>query len=523
MAGVTGAASEAAAASPARRSLRLPSVETMFVAAILLVAIAPAVQPVTDPDFFWHLQVGRWILDHGAIPHQDLFTFTVPDHAFIAHEWLSEVIMAALTNAAGLTGPALFFGIVTWVGFYVLLKTPRQVAFLVAGLSLAIGMVAGSPIFGPRTQMITFALTAILLLMLRHYRETGDRRVLYVLPPMFVLWVNLHAGFTIGLIFLYITILGELVYGWFKRRAAEPGAAPGVPLRPLVIATLLSTAAVAINPNFYNIYLYAAQTQFSSAQQQLIVEWFSPDFHRAELRPFEVMFVLVIVLLAFSPRKPRLTDTLLLLSVIVLSLQSVRHIALFVVVAIPITAELLQGLIDAHRDRLPRFRLPRTTTAIGAINLLVLLLVAGVMAWVAVPKATAGFRSPLVTKTYPVAAVDYIENDPPPGHMFNNYGWGGYLVYRLWPGQSVFVYGDAAVMGDPFLREYQAISVLQPNYLDILNRRGVTWILYPTRDPFETVMAHSQGWVQVFQDNDATLLVKRTPETQEWLARHAYP
>jgi hypothetical protein len=520
---MTPTAEQIVPAQAATKGLRLPSVETMFVVAILLVAIAPAVQPVTDPDFFWHLQVGRWIIDHGAIPHQDLFTFTVRDHAFIAHEWLSEVIMAALTNAFGLTGPAVFFATVTWAGLWVLFKTPRRVSFLVAGLSLALGMVAGSPILGPRTQMITFALTAALLLMLRHYRETGDRRVLYVMPPMFVLWVNLHAGFTIGLVFLYITIFGELVYGWVKSRTAEPGSFHRVPLRPLVIATLVSTAAVAINPNFYRIYLYAFETQFSSAQQQLIVEWFSPDFHRAELRPFELMLFLVVVLLAFSPRKPRITDVLLLLSVMVLSLQSVRHIALFVVVATPLMAELLQGLVDAHRERLPRLRLPRTTPAVGAINLLVLLIVAGAIAVYAFPRVTAGFRSPLVTRTYPVAAVDYIEDDPPPGHMFNNYGWGGYLVYRLWPKQEVFVYGDAAVMGDPFLREYQAVSTLHPDYLDILDRHGVTWVLYPTNDPFETVMAHSNGWILVQQDGDASLLVKRTAETQDWLARHGYP
>jgi hypothetical protein len=502
--------------------LRLPSVETMFVAAILLVALAPAVQPVTDPDFFWHLQVGRWIIEHGAIPHQDLFSYTVPDHLFVAHEWLSEVIMASLVGRMGLTGPVLFFAAVTWLAFVILLKTPRRVTFLVAGVSLAIGMLAGSPIWGPRTQMITFFLTVLLLLMLRHYRETGDRRVLFVLPPMFVLWVNLHAGFTIGLIFLYVTVFGEAVYGWVRRRQAAESATIA-PLRPLVIATLAATAAVAINPNFYKIYLYAVQTQFSSAQQELIVEWFSPNFHMSEVRPFEVMLLLVVVLLAFSPRKPRLTDMLLLLAVIVLSLQSVRHIALFVAVATPIMAELAQGLIDAYRDRMPRLRLPRTTLAVGVINLLVLVLVASVVARYAVPNATAGFQSPVVTKTYPVAAVNYVEDDPPPGHVFNNYGWGGYFVYRLWPKQQPFIYGDAAVMGDPFLREYQAISTLKPDYMDILNRRGVTWILYNTDDPVTLVLLHSDGWVQVFKDADATILVKRTPETQAWLARHGYP
>jgi hypothetical protein len=505
--------------------LRLPSVESMFVWAILLIAIAPAVQPVTDPDFFWHLQVGRWIIEHGAIPHQDLFTYTVSDHLFVAHEWLTEVIMAALVNVAGLTGPSLFFGLVTWLGFLALLKTPRKVSFLVAGLSLAIGIVAGNPIWGPRTQMITFTLLVVLLLALRRYRESGDRRWLYVIPPMFVLWVNLHAGFTIGLVFLYITLAGELLRSWAHRRAAASNQEAEAPvgLRPLVIATAAATLAVAINPNVFGIYLYAAQTQFSTAQQRLIVEWFSPDFHRWELRAFEAMLLLLFVLLTLSRRRPRLTDMLLLLAVMALALQSVRHIALFVAVATPILAEQAQAVLDAYRDRLPRFRLPRPNPVIGALNLVVLVVVGlAVVVGYAIPKAASGFTSSTVTSQYPVAALDTLGNDLPPGHVFNQYGWGGYFVYRVWPRQPVYIYGDAAVMGDPFLTEYQNINVLKPDFLDILNRRGVTWVLYPTDDPVAVVLLQTKEWVPVYRDGVATVLVKRTDATHDYLVRHGY-
>ena len=490
----------------------------MFLAAIMLIAIAPAVQAVTDPDFFWHLKVGQWIIDHGAIPHTDLFTYTVRDHAFVAHEWLSEVIMAALTSAWGLTGPAVFFGVVTWLGFLALLKTPRA-SFLVAGTALALGLAAGSPIWGPRAQMITFALVAGLLLVLRRYRQTGDVRWLYPLPPIFVLWVNLHAGFTVGLVFLFVYVVGEYLAARFADADAFRPR-----LRPLLLVAAACTVAVAINPNFVGIYVYAVQTQFSTEQQKLIVEWFSPDFHQAEVRPYELMLMLSIVLMVVSRRRPRVTDLLLVLSVIVLSLQSVRHIALFVAVVTPVMAEQLQAVIDAHRDRLPPFRLPPTTPAIGIVNLAVLLLVAAVIIFrFALPAATADFRSPVVTKGAPVAAIDFAEQDLPPGHVFNQYGWGGYFVYRLWPRAEPFVYGDAAVMGDPFLAEYDDIRSLHTDYAQVLDRHGVTWILYPTNDPLLLVIQQSPDWVVVHQDDVATILVKRTPETRDYLARHGHP
>ena len=193
---------------------------------MLTALLIPAIQPVSDPDFFWHLKVGRYILDHGAIPHNDLFTFTVSDHAFIAHEWLSEVVMALLTGIGGLAAVSAYFGVVTWLAFLGLLASMRRVNFLFAGLALFLGVAAANPIFGPRTQMETFALAIGLIFLTRRYEDSGDRRWLYTIPPAFALWVNLHAGFTIGLVFLATALVGRFAGSVLARRAGAPPALP---------------------------------------------------------------------------------------------------------------------------------------------------------------------------------------------------------------------------------------------------------------------------------------------------------
>ena len=506
---------------PASTGLARIGVRHLFIGAILLLALIPAIGPVSDPDFFWHLRVGQWILEHHAIPSHDLFTYTVSNHRFVAHEWLSEVIMAAITAVAGLGGVSLFFAVVTWGAFVGLLRTARA-GYVFAGLGLAFGFAAGNPIWGPRTQMITFAFTVALLLLLRRYRESHDRRWLYALPPLFLLWVNLHAGFTIGLIFLAVTVAGEFLRNRFLHPTAEgPGGGP-VPMRPLLAAAGLSALAVLANPNFAGIYLYAVQTQFSSAQQQLIVEWFSPNFHMPEMRAFEAMLLVIIVLLALSPKKPRLTDLLLLLLGLTLALQSVRHIALFVAAATPVMVELGQAAWDGHQDRLPRLREPRANAVMGATNLVVLVAIAALALTTRVlPDPRSGFRSPAITKSFPVAATDFVATDLPPGHVFNQYGWGGYITYRLWPRASVYIYGDAAVMGDQFLNEYQGVNVLHADYLQMLDRRGVTWGMYPTGDPLVVVLQQSPDWRLVFQDKVGSVLVRTSSETESYLARHA--
>ena len=285
----------------------------------------------------------------------------------------------------------------------------------------------------------------------------------------------------------------------------------------------LSVLAALINPNTYRIYVYAAQTQFSPAQQKLIVEWFSPDFHDLHLLPFQFMLLLFGLLLAVSARRPTVTDGLLLAGGTVLALHSVRHIALFVAVATPILAELTQGTWEAWRTHLPTLREPRTTAPMGMINGLVLLLVAAVTLYVTVPAAASGFRSKNITGDYPVGAVDYLQADLPPGHMFNQYGWGGYLVYRLWPGQRVYVYGDAAVMGDAFLNEWNSVELIRPGFRQTLQRRGVNWVIDPPNTPLLVALGETPEWVRVYSDAQATVMVQRTPATEAWLGRHGHP
>jgi len=359
--------------------------------------------------------------------------------------------------------------------------------------------------------MITFTLVVALLLLLRRYGQSGDRRYLYVLPPMFVLWVNLHAGFTIGLLLLATTIFGEFV----SRR--DP--AVRAPMRPLLVVAGLCALGVLVNPNGPSIYVYAAETQFSSAQQRFIVEWLSPNFHQASVRPFEFALLLLLGLLVFSRRRPAFTDVLLMLGGIVLALQSVRHIALFVALTTPILAELMQSAWDSLPRR-PNLRLPRPSTVVGAVNTALLLLLAVVVLALTCSRARSDFRSKTIVGDYPVSAADALLRDPPPGDMYNQYGWGGYLVYRLWPAKRVFVYGEAAVMGDAFLNEYERIQDLGPTFDTDLEARKVSWVIFSAGSPLPVVLERLPNWAVTYRDPKVIVLVRRGPATDAYIARH---
>ena len=72
-----------------------------------MIALAAAfISAVEDPDFWWHLRTGYWMLDHQQLPSRDLFTYTVEGHSWVDHEYLAEVILAYLNSWGGQIGRA---------------------------------------------------------------------------------------------------------------------------------------------------------------------------------------------------------------------------------------------------------------------------------------------------------------------------------------------------------------------------------------------------------------------------------
>ena len=97
--------------------------------------------------------------DNHRLPSTDIFTYTVPNHVWTDHEYLTEILMWLVYNSAGTVGIAIAFGVITWLGFWLMYRQVRRQPFVIVGVGLALAAVAGDPIWGPRAQMITFALT----------------------------------------------------------------------------------------------------------------------------------------------------------------------------------------------------------------------------------------------------------------------------------------------------------------------------------------------------------------------------
>jgi hypothetical protein len=104
-------------------------------------------------------------------------------------------------------------------------------------------------------------------------------------------------------------------------------------------------------------------------------------------------------------------------------------------------------------------------------------------------------------REFPVCAAQWLKGAPEPLKIFNQYGEGGYLAYELSSrGDKVYIFGDAALMGDPLLLTYAKVETAEPQWDSIIRDAGTDIVLYDVNTPLADVMEHTAGWTKVYQD-----------------------
>jgi len=495
----------------------------------LLAALLPvslfvlAAQPQTDPDLWWHLRTGQWILENRAIPQSDPFSFTMLGTHWVAHEWLADIGLYLLYQAGGLTALSLATALVvtaTFMSVYFRSALRPHVAVFTTLLAA----LTAAAVWGPRPAMLTMLFSALTLTVLR--RAQLNSRWLWSLPALFVLWANVHSGFFLGLVIVSATLLGEIVEQWLARHTfangdGDTGHVPApagerlLPTRTLAAALVLSTAASALNPNGLELLAYPFFTLTSKAMQTYIVEWHSPDFHDLRFLPLAALLLLLLLSFALSKRRPTAADLIVLLGLGYESLVSLRNIPLFAIVAAPVLVGQIAALICAAGDRSIAVAADAPATGTVPVPRMMLILnwtLLVLFVLVALLRIVSGFARPdPVAKEFPVKAADYLLSAEPAGPLLNSYNFGGYLIWRLYPAYPVFIDGRAAVYGDAFMDEYYSrMWQGHGDWREYLNRFKIRLVLMETNGTLASLLRTEPGWMLVHED-DVAVVFQRVP------------
>ncbi len=481
-----------------------PTIRQVFFILLFLGLFLMTLYPIVDPDFWWHLRTGQLILQTHAIPHSDPFSFTNSGKPWVAHEWLSELFIYELYRL-GSYGLLIFVFSLVITGAFLLayLRSPQESRPYVAGFTLLLGAIATAPTWGARPQMISLFITSLFLYLLDRYRTERKLKYIIPLPLITLVWVNLHAGYFLGLAIVSIYIAGDLV-DLLKAELQKTASLEAPTLKSILILCAVlgvSILATLANPNGLHILLYPFQTLTSPAMQQFIQEWFSPDFHQLEWQPL-AWFILAFIgagMLAKKPISP--TKILLTLFFGYAALRSMRFVPLFAIAAIPILAEQVDSLVRIRFEVKPSRRLQKWIVPILLVCTVLVVGLRFVQVVQGQSKSEAG--------TFPKTAVDWIVKNQPEGNLFNSYGWGGYLIWRLYPQYPVYIDGRADVYGDKFIFAYMDVYRARPGWEQALDTQAVHLVLVEPESGLASALRQSSSWQVVYEDQISVVFARK--------------
>ncbi|MFA7403986.1 MAG: hypothetical protein WC007_08330 [Pelobacteraceae bacterium] len=497
----------------------LPSLADMvFASVFLFLSLVPGRGLLNDGDTGYHIRAGEYILDTFTLPHIDPYSFITPALPWTVHEWLSEVAMAIAHRLSGLPGVVAFYALILAATYYTvvrLLKAEGNSALPAAAATVVI--IASSTVHWlARPHVFSFLIVVLWLHILDSY-EQRDRNRLYLLPLLMLFWVNLHGGYIVGFVLLSIYLAGNLLLIFVDQEAWHNGGMKRAKSYGSILGICMGTAL--LNPFGWKIFLFPFKLVFDKYLMDHTTEFLSPNFHEQPV--FKALILILILLLAFSRKRLTLIQIGLVLFFTNMALSSIRYVPFFAFVVIPVMVRQMHFDLGNSFPRVQAFirkRIETVSTMDGmsrgylwpfaAIVLVLFQLYNGAIVQGFDPKKKA------------VAAVDFIKREHIPGRMFNDDEFGDLIIYEAHRQYKVFIDGRLDMYGSKHLKEYYKITTFSPGWENILQRYGISWIIYNTDSDFVRFLACRQEWRLIYSDKVASIFVSNTERYADLIARY---
>jgi len=421
-----------------------------------------------DPDFGWHLKTGELILERG-IPRMDWYTFTMPDFPWVNHEWLTDVFIFKIHSLCGFQILLLIFLVIATLTFLISAKLPY---FWYCLMPLVLGYFACLPFFGMRPQLLTAFFVVILAKILNNFLENPNSRLIYLCPILFLIWVNLHGGFFAGIFILFFittleglkrtAIFKKIISGkfFFGQNFQERGPRQ---VTVLLIVLVVSFLATLINPYGLRIYEEVFRSIGDSHLGFNIVEWLPLFFTGIYI--FHILYLCIFLgLLIPQYKKIELNNLVLTAVFLIFALLHQRHFLIFVILTIPIFAEVLFWTKQAITPEKLQFLFG------GVKKWIFILFLLGLTTYGLYP-FLVGFDKD-TSFDYPQKALPVLMDLPLSENLFNEYGWGGYLIWKV-PERKVFIDGRMPSWrkdGQFVFGDYIKIKKAEESFQEILDK-----------------------------------------------------
>ena len=498
----------------------LPSVGcTIFLAIFLTLSFNAGIPLLGDGDTGFHIRVGEFMLDTQSVPRHDIFSYRVPPLPWIAHEWLSEVIMALVHRAFGLTGVVLFFILLISFAYCLLFRMLRTYnGDILADIALLLLVIGSSYLHWlARPHIFSILLLVIWYFLLEAFRKEGKYGYLYPLPALMLLWVNLHGGFVMGFLLAGIYLAAttweyRTAEGREKELSGRRAKALGVVILACILVSLL-------NPYGYRLLVFPIQLISKKYLIDNVNEFLSPDFHL--VLPFKYLLFLMIGIFAVSTKRLDPGELALVVIFTAMALYSYRHIPLYCIIVAPILSRQISFLLDRTEGgiacgwKIRSRNVARIDSSTGG-QVLIVIAVCVVILSAAAGKLAYRFDD----KIKPIAAVNFLKMEHLRGHMFNNDEFGDFLIYFASPPYKVFIDGRLDMYDIENAKEYRKVADVGFGWEKVIEKYGISWIFFKADSVLSRVLYGREDWRLIYADQVANIFVRKIPENKSLMNRY---
>lgn len=487
---------------------KIITARNLFIFLGILIILILSIRPSFDPDMGWHLKDGEYLLNHSLrVPAVDIYSYTMPNFPFIMHEWITDIFMYLIYSLGSLPALSVIFALITGLAFIVAARAvPAKKEYQI--IAAVIGCIASLNIIGVRPQMITLLFLAILMVLLYHFRRNPQTKAILFLPFLFFVWVNLHGGFPSGLailgLFLGFELLKKAAVYLFqkirnKRINLREISWPN--WRKVFYLSFVSGLVTLINPYGWRIYIEVITTITDNFLKYNISEWAPVSITHDQAPRFLTYLGLLIILTLVAIKKVDLTHLGITAVFGWFAFSSWRNVPLFIVISIPLWVYIVQGLVG---ESLSRIITKKWVVALLLFGVAVSVFQSYPTLSTILSKAK---HETLIYNTYPYDALQYLKENPVEGNVFNEYNWGGFLIWQ-YPEKKLFVDGRMPSWrqnGEHVFADFQKITSISVGFRELLDKYDINWVIIRGNSLLALALV-GDGWEGLYQDQQSAIL-----------------
>jgi len=479
------------------------------------------IHPVDNNDIWMHIKTGELIVKDMQIPRVDEYSYTVEGEVWLNHQWLSQVFYYIFYKLSGVNGVIFLQTILIFLAFLLFFQNIyKKDNYLVPIILLILVIVFSQERYLARPLVFSLFLFSVFLFILHNYKYRWTSRkwnLLYMLIPLQILWVNLHGAAIMGVFLVWAYIVGEFIDNRVRGDFKNGFTIKGLKYKRLLYVGIILVISTGITPYGYEAILFPIK-EFK--EMHFIYEWL-PSVHKdifLNLMPYFRLFLLIsIVLFIFKGRLIPSAHIITFLCLLYLSLGSRRHVMLYAFAVGPYITQYL---------KFPAFKKPPLylkkffIKAVSVVLILYLALLSkDIFTGEYYTKKGIFLRFGLGRMGYPDEAVDFLVNSGLDGNMFNDYGSGCFLMWRLYPHKKVFIDGRNTIYGTKFIQENYIAPLINPALFEgLVKKYDINYVFLHYALSFGNLvdvipyLYYSKNWELVFFDDNVYIFVRNTEE-----------